>query len=346
MPSMLKQDQPVNVTGRPAGVRRHPVTRRLHRRCARCGRAKRRSRVRRSPSTARAAISSATGPVTTSDHASAGRQQGRQGEGQLDRHLEGFRVRRRRPARHVHRRCTHHRSAGRSHVAAESSCSSRSRATNSIAPRRTTASSCAATGRKTTGQRLTFFGVDQRYLVTGSPVTIVDECGRETTGRTLTFFRTTDRIVVDGNEQIRTQTTRTSRPVPNRPLDHRRGHTPHIRSHEVVRRTDGGPWHQSRGVVRRGGGPARTERRRQDDHLLHDRRPRRRPDSGRVELNGVDVTDDPMYVRARKGVGYLPQEAVDLPRAHGRAEHHGHSRDDEHGRGGRAAPARGNCSPS
>jgi lipopolysaccharide export system ATP-binding protein len=33
------------------------------------------------------------------------------------------------------------------------------------------------------------------------------------------------------------------------------------------------------------------------------------PDSGRVELNGVDVTNDPMYVRARKGVGYLPQEA-------------------------------------
>jgi lipopolysaccharide export system ATP-binding protein len=33
------------------------------------------------------------------------------------------------------------------------------------------------------------------------------------------------------------------------------------------------------------------------------------PDSGRVSLNGVDVTDDPMYVRARKGIGYLPQEA-------------------------------------
>ena len=33
------------------------------------------------------------------------------------------------------------------------------------------------------------------------------------------------------------------------------------------------------------------------------------PDSGRVELNDVDVTDDPMYVRARKGIGYLPQEA-------------------------------------
>lgn len=61
-------------------------------------------------------------------------------------------------------------------------------------------------GRKTTGQRLTFFGADQRYLVTGAPVSIVDECGRETTGRTLTFFRATDRIVVDGNEQVRTQT--------------------------------------------------------------------------------------------------------------------------------------------
>ena len=33
------------------------------------------------------------------------------------------------------------------------------------------------------------------------------------------------------------------------------------------------------------------------------------PDSGRVLLDGIDVTDDPMYVRARKGIGYLPQEA-------------------------------------
>jgi lipopolysaccharide export system ATP-binding protein len=32
------------------------------------------------------------------------------------------------------------------------------------------------------------------------------------------------------------------------------------------------------------------------------------PDAGRVTLDGQDVTDDPMYVRARKGIGYLPQE--------------------------------------
>ena len=33
-----------------------------------------------------------------------------------------------------------------------------------------------------------------------------------------------------------------------------------------------------------------------------------RPDGGRVALNGVDVTDLPMYQRARAGISYLPQE--------------------------------------
>ncbi len=32
------------------------------------------------------------------------------------------------------------------------------------------------------------------------------------------------------------------------------------------------------------------------------------PDSGRVLLDGRDLTEDPMYVRARKGIAYLPQE--------------------------------------
>src|SRR5262249_28848591 len=30
--------------------------------------------------------------------------------------------------------------------------------------------------------------------------------------------------------------------------------------------------------------------------------------SRRVQLHGHDVTDDPMHARARKGIGYLPQE--------------------------------------
>ncbi|MGE5246312.1 MAG: LPS export ABC transporter periplasmic protein LptC [Betaproteobacteria bacterium] len=61
-------------------------------------------------------------------------------------------------------------------------------------------------GRTVTGDRLTYFGADERYVVTGTPVHIVDECERETIGRTLTFFRATDTILVDGNQQIRTQT--------------------------------------------------------------------------------------------------------------------------------------------
>jgi lipopolysaccharide export system ATP-binding protein len=33
-----------------------------------------------------------------------------------------------------------------------------------------------------------------------------------------------------------------------------------------------------------------------------------RPDSGRVFLNNQDISTDPMYLRARKGITYLPQE--------------------------------------
>src|SRR5258708_8132246 len=33
-----------------------------------------------------------------------------------------------------------------------------------------------------------------------------------------------------------------------------------------------------------------------------------RPDSGRVLLNGEEITNLPMYLRARSGISYLPQE--------------------------------------
>ncbi len=32
-------------------------------------------------------------------------------------------------------------------------------------------------------------------------------------------------------------------------------------------------------------------------------------DTGRIELDGEDISHDPMHLRARKGLGYLPQEA-------------------------------------
>ena len=34
-----------------------------------------------------------------------------------------------------------------------------------------------------------------------------------------------------------------------------------------------------------------------------------KPDAGKVILDGEDITGYPMYMRARRGVGYLPQEA-------------------------------------
>lgn len=60
--------------------------------------------------------------------------------------------------------------------------------------------------RTTTGNRLTYTTADEKYVITGAPVEITDECGRVTTGHTLTFTKATDTIVVDGNDQIRTQT--------------------------------------------------------------------------------------------------------------------------------------------
>ena len=59
--------------------------------------------------------------------------------------------------------------------------------------------------RTAKGQRLTYFAADEKYLMTGSPVSIVEEC-RETTGKTLTFYRSVDRVLVDGIEERRTET--------------------------------------------------------------------------------------------------------------------------------------------
>jgi lipopolysaccharide export system protein LptA len=62
--------------------------------------------------------------------------------------------------------------------------------------------------RTATGDRLTYFAEDERYLMSGAgakPVKVIEMC-KETTGKTLTFFKSADRVIVDGNEEIRTQT--------------------------------------------------------------------------------------------------------------------------------------------
>jgi lipopolysaccharide export system protein LptA len=60
--------------------------------------------------------------------------------------------------------------------------------------------------RETKGSKLVYTTANETYVVTGTPVKIVDQCQRETVGRTLTFNKGADSIVVDGNAQIRTQT--------------------------------------------------------------------------------------------------------------------------------------------
>jgi LPS export ABC transporter protein LptC len=60
-------------------------------------------------------------------------------------------------------------------------------------------------GRRTTGTRMTYFAETEQYKVSGSPVRVVDECGGETVGTTLTFDKTHDTIVLDGKKQFRTE---------------------------------------------------------------------------------------------------------------------------------------------
>lgn len=60
--------------------------------------------------------------------------------------------------------------------------------------------------RKTAGDRLTYTAADEKYLITGRPVKVEDECSGTTEGRSLTYLKGADRIVVDGSEQNRTRT--------------------------------------------------------------------------------------------------------------------------------------------
>ena len=50
-----------------------------------------------------------------------------------------------------------------------------------------------------------------------------------------------------------------------------------------------------------------------------------RPNSGRVVFSGTDVTDYPMYKRARLGMGYLAAGRIDFSQANGGTEHSRHS---------------------
>lgn len=60
--------------------------------------------------------------------------------------------------------------------------------------------------RTVTGARLTYSPTDEKYVVNGAPVKMIDAECQETSGKTLTFFKASDRVLVDGNNEVRTQT--------------------------------------------------------------------------------------------------------------------------------------------
>ena len=89
----------------------------------------------------------------------------------------------------------------------------------------------------------------------------------------------------------------------------RRGRPGRLRPRQALPQAAGGAERLDQPEARRGGRPARPQRRRQDHDLLHDHRPgaarRGRGDAGRRTTSPTL----PMYRRARLGLGYLPQEA-------------------------------------
>lgn len=60
--------------------------------------------------------------------------------------------------------------------------------------------------RTVTGAHLAYSPADDKYVVTGAPVKMIDADCQEISGKTLTFWKASDRFIVDGNEEVRTQT--------------------------------------------------------------------------------------------------------------------------------------------
>jgi lipopolysaccharide export system protein LptA len=60
--------------------------------------------------------------------------------------------------------------------------------------------------RTVTGTRLVYSPSDDKYVVTGSPVKMVDAECQETIGKTLTFWKASERVQVDGNNEVRVLT--------------------------------------------------------------------------------------------------------------------------------------------
>ena len=60
--------------------------------------------------------------------------------------------------------------------------------------------------RRVSGAKLSYSPDEDKYVVTGAPVKMIDADCQETSGKTLTFWKASDRVLVDGNNEVRTQT--------------------------------------------------------------------------------------------------------------------------------------------
>ena len=60
--------------------------------------------------------------------------------------------------------------------------------------------------RTVTGDHLSYSPSDDKYIVTGAPVKMVDADCQESSGKTLTFWKASDRVLIDGNNEVRGQT--------------------------------------------------------------------------------------------------------------------------------------------
>jgi len=70
----------------------------------------------------------------------------------------------------------------------------------------TTAVSAVVDKRTVTGSQLTHSPAEDKYVVNGAPVRMVDADCQETSGKTLIFWKASDRVLVDGNNEVRGQT--------------------------------------------------------------------------------------------------------------------------------------------
>ena len=60
--------------------------------------------------------------------------------------------------------------------------------------------------RTVTGAQLTYSPADDKYVINGAPVKMIDADCQESSGKTLTFWKASDRVLIDGNDEVRTQT--------------------------------------------------------------------------------------------------------------------------------------------